>query len=97
MGLRHPAQAFMHTLVLRQRSASPNQRFLNVIWGVKTQNEFLPPQVFASGYYRVQLAVRLQSEPMGTASPSGRTAVTHSGSRRLPAWDGAFPEAAKYP
>ena len=25
------------------------------------------------------------------------TAVTRSGSRRLPAWDGAFPEAAKYP
>lgn len=25
------------------------------------------------------------------------TTVTHSGSRRLPAWDGAFPEAAKYP
>ena len=35
--------------------------------------------MFASGYYRVQLAVKLQSEPMGTASPSGRTAVTHSG------------------
>lgn len=25
------------------------------------------------------------------------TAVTHSGSSRLPAWDGAFSEATKYP
>ena len=34
----------MHTLVLCQRGTSLNQRFLNVIWGVKTQNEFLPPR-----------------------------------------------------
>ena len=51
----------MHTLVLCQRGASLNQRFLNVIWGVKTQNEFLPPRCLRpdiTGYSWRSTAVR---------------------------------------